>query len=293
MSAQTSASFAEIKARIDLADVFRRDGHELRRKGSKWFCVCPFHDEKSGSCVVDAERFHCFGCGAKGDVFDYLQQRHGCDRKEAARRGAELANMSPQPVCGITPRERASVAALYQLTDAELTLATNAAEKLLRNPQLIERIAKHRGWKAETIRNIALEPSIGYHDDKLAFLYDTGVKLRWRENGERNFKFEFGKAQSLWRQTYIIGTTRTVYVCEGETDCISMLDAGIEADETSAVVALPGATIIRREWADLFKGKHAILCFDNDKAGQEAVAKFAAVIAGTAAKISRLNWEKK
>jgi len=52
---------------------------------------------------------------------------------------------------------------------------------------LRERIAKARGWNPETLRQLALEGHLGWHDGKLAFIYDTGVKLRWREAGSASF----------------------------------------------------------------------------------------------------------
>ena len=52
--------------------------------------VCPFHSDRTPSMKVDA-RFHCFGCGADGDVIDFTAQLHGLDVKAAAenRRSTE------------------------------------------------------------------------------------------------------------------------------------------------------------------------------------------------------------
>ena len=54
------------------------------------------------------------------------------------------------------------------------------------------------------------------------------AKTRWRENGERRFKFLFGKSW-LWRGE-LIPQAETIYLCEGETDAISLIDRGIEDD---------------------------------------------------------------
>lgn len=49
------------------------------------FIACPFHDDRTPSMKVDA-RFHCFGCGADGDVIDFAARLHGLDAKPAAEK---------------------------------------------------------------------------------------------------------------------------------------------------------------------------------------------------------------
>ncbi len=49
-----------------------REGLSLHRMGSCYEGLCPFHTEKTPSFIVHPLRFHCFGCGSDGDVYDYL-----------------------------------------------------------------------------------------------------------------------------------------------------------------------------------------------------------------------------
>jgi DNA primase len=58
----------------------------LRRSGGEFVACCPFHNEKTPSFTVnDAKSFyHCFGCGAHGDVLDFVQQTQGVGLREAA-----------------------------------------------------------------------------------------------------------------------------------------------------------------------------------------------------------------
>ena len=58
---------------------------DLRRMGSQWIGLCPFHDERSPSFSVDPVKkvFFCFGCGEKGDVFDFVQKTQGLDFVQA------------------------------------------------------------------------------------------------------------------------------------------------------------------------------------------------------------------
>jgi DNA primase len=296
-----NTGIAELKERVALLDLLAADGLLVRRAGTNHVCRCPFHDERSASFTVFPDGgFKCFGCGAAGDVLDYVMLRDGCDFATARAKLEALAGLSPRPHVraasgGLTPREQAGVETLYRLSDAELRQAVNAAEALLRDERLMGRIAAARGWRPETIRGLALDPSLGWMEGKLAFLYDTGLKLRWRTtHGERRFAFACGKAESLWRASFVRAGTRTIYVTEGESDAISLVDAGVEGDGLETiVVALPGASIIRAEWAPLFTGREAILCFDADEAGERAAKKLAALIAPYTAKVSKLNWRHK
>ena len=54
---------------------------DLRRVGTQWMGRCPFHDERTASFSVDVEKkvFNCFGCGEKGDVFDFVEKTQGLD----------------------------------------------------------------------------------------------------------------------------------------------------------------------------------------------------------------------
>lgn len=59
----------------------------LRRSGSEWVAQCPFHPDRTPSFTVydSGNRFKCFGCGAGGDVLDFVQRAYGLTLVEAAR----------------------------------------------------------------------------------------------------------------------------------------------------------------------------------------------------------------
>jgi DNA primase len=59
----------------------------LQRAGNEWKGCCPFHADRSPSFTIFAggERFHCFGCGASGDVIDYVARLYGLGMVETAR----------------------------------------------------------------------------------------------------------------------------------------------------------------------------------------------------------------
>ena len=60
----------DLKARVDIAEVFRATGLELSKVGKGLFCRCPFHeDDEASLSVTPAEGlWNCFGCEAGGDV---------------------------------------------------------------------------------------------------------------------------------------------------------------------------------------------------------------------------------
>lgn len=85
---------AEIKSKLPVIEVIG-ETVVLKRAGSAYKGLCPFHSEKTPSFVVtpDRETWHCFGCGQGGDIFTFLMQRDGLDFREALTRLAERAGV--------------------------------------------------------------------------------------------------------------------------------------------------------------------------------------------------------
>lgn len=82
---------AKIKEQADIVQVIG-ECVELKRAGVRFLGCCPFHNEKTASFSVHPGQqfFHCFGCGASGDIFDFQMKYHNLDfpsaMKELARR---------------------------------------------------------------------------------------------------------------------------------------------------------------------------------------------------------------
>jgi DNA primase len=76
---------------IDIASQYTT----LRKRGSKYVGLCPFHAEKQPSFTVDNEKqlFHCFGCGVGGDVFTLVMEKENLSFPEALRYLAEKYNI--------------------------------------------------------------------------------------------------------------------------------------------------------------------------------------------------------
>ncbi|WP_372846371.1 DNA primase [Pontiella sp.] len=94
----------EIRARCNIVEVVGAYLPELRRRGSTYKCNCPFHKEKTPSFTVNDARqiFHCFGCGAGGDVFRFVMDYEKVDFVTAVsvlaeRVGVEIVYEGGQP----------------------------------------------------------------------------------------------------------------------------------------------------------------------------------------------------
>lgn len=74
--------FNEVKENITTRQAAEYYGIKVNRSG---MCRCPFHDDRSPSMKVD-RRYHCFGCGADGDVIDFAAKYFGLSNKEAAEK---------------------------------------------------------------------------------------------------------------------------------------------------------------------------------------------------------------
>jgi DNA primase len=85
----------QVKDRLSIVDVVSQYV-KLSKAGITYKARCPFHNEKTPSCVVSPERgtYHCFGCGVGGDIFSFVQEMEGLDFKGALKQLAERAGVT-------------------------------------------------------------------------------------------------------------------------------------------------------------------------------------------------------
>ncbi len=73
---------------------------KLQKAGREWKACCPFHNEKTPSFTVNDEKgfYHCFGCGAHGDVIRWMTDQRGLPFMDAVKElAAEAGHGSPRP----------------------------------------------------------------------------------------------------------------------------------------------------------------------------------------------------
>lgn len=92
----TRDAIAQVKTANDLCEVVREQGITLKRRGRTYFGICPFHAERTASFGISREAglFHCFGCGAGGDVIHFVERTQHVSFPEAVRRLAHRAGLS-------------------------------------------------------------------------------------------------------------------------------------------------------------------------------------------------------
>lgn len=91
----------EIRNRVNLVDLVSHYT-TLKRSGRSLRGLCPFHSEKTPSFYVDPEKqlYHCFGCGAGGDIFDFVMEMEKLNFNEAVEYLAEKAGVTLTQVSG-------------------------------------------------------------------------------------------------------------------------------------------------------------------------------------------------
>ena len=103
----------ELRARISLSGVIGRTTR-LTKAGREFKACCPFHNEKSPSFTVNDEKgfYHCFGCGAHGDVIRWMTDQRGMGFMDAVKELAAEAGMevpAPDPRAAQQAEKRASL----------------------------------------------------------------------------------------------------------------------------------------------------------------------------------------
>ena len=181
----------------------------------------------------------------------------------------------------------------YAMSDCELSRCAAMSSALASGATAIHAIASARGWQYRTLRALAHEGSLGIHEGLPVMIYPTGAKKRFKPldpsaaQSHRGPKFAwlFGKPHSLWRGDRIGKATERVHITEGETDAITLIDAGCDDGLREIVMAVPGASCWRDEWAPAFRGLRVTLWPDPDEAGARLTERMVATLSPHARQI--------
>lgn len=285
-------------------------GVELRKQGNRLVAKCPVHEDKSPSFALwgrNHEHAGCFPCSFTGDIFavaewlgrasDFpsavldvasvlgvtLPQGHpqGSQRPPQAQ---PQAAKQPEPPFELSESDREKIhAARLAFCDA-----FHGGEPI------VDQIAESLGLTRETLRRASwgacgLGLSAGSYGKPTWLCYCFPQGLKWRnpdQTAKPRFEWLAGRALLPWRWEWASKPeVGAVYLTEGESDTLAMIESGIESDGTAAAVAAPG-TGFPREWAPLFAGKRVCICFDTDPPGQAAAAVVAELLRPHAAAVS-------
>jgi DNA primase len=286
---------ARIKEALPLLEFLQRE-LELKREGTTFKAVCPFHSEKTGSFTVWAktDSWHCFGCGKGGDLFTYYQERHNRDFKDALRELAREARVelieSPEVQAQVQRlRERSEILSAAARYYASHLRPEHGAYTYLRDKrgftdEFVE--AYGFGWaEGEGLRR-ALSGVPESKLKELGLLYESGKEF-FRQRIVIPVYAHFGRDNTIvnlvgrfWSpetdqpegKKYLrlpgeeqlinegaLRGAKEIYLCEGDTDTPTLLQAGLP------VVGVPGSNALKPAFAEHFARVDTIfVCADSD-----------------------------
>lgn len=170
----------------------------LTRSGSRYKARCPFHTEKTPSFIVTPEmnRYHCFGCGANGDILDFLMEINKLDFTSAVEMLADLEGVNVQYEENGNYTRRSENAISYNEKQELYNCIRDTANYFYRNlinNKVTLNYLLDRGLSKETIRKFGLGYSLNSFDALYNYLvkekkYSVSVLIkaglvRTKENG--------------------------------------------------------------------------------------------------------------
>ncbi len=158
-----SSNVEKIKERLSIEDIVG-SYIKLDKAGKNLKGKCPFHNEKTPSFYVSPERggYYCFGCGAKGDIFNFVEQFEGLDFMGSLKLLAEKAGVTLEYNQNNTEQKSEKERLLNIMEDA-----TKFFEENLKNSQVAIDYVKGRGINEETAKKFR----IGYIPSDWRLLY--------------------------------------------------------------------------------------------------------------------------
>ena len=167
----------EVRSRNDIVDVIS-SYVKLQKKGSSYFGLCPFHNEKSPSFSVSRgkQMYYCFGCGAGGNVFTFLMEYENYTFQEALKYLADKAGVElPQTEYSAQAKERADLKAILLEINKIAAQYFYVQLKSSKGEAGLSYL-KSRELSDDTIKAFGLGYSNKYSDDLYRYLKERGYK---------------------------------------------------------------------------------------------------------------------
>ena len=167
----------EVRSRNDIVDVIS-SYVKLQKKGSSYFGLCPFHNEKSPSFSVSRgkQMYYCFGCGAGGNVFTFLMEYENYTFQEALKYLADKAGVElPEMEYSAQAKERADLKAILLEINKIAAQYFYVQLKSSKGEAGLSYL-KRRELSDDTIKAFGLGYSNKYSDDLYRYLKERGYK---------------------------------------------------------------------------------------------------------------------
>jgi hypothetical protein len=280
-----------VKTTVNLADYIIASGVPLNGGPVEFKALCPFHNEKTASFSVNVEKrlFHCFGCGASGDVFAYVMRAKGLDFMTALKLVANSVGIAlPERRVYQSPEVRAAAAIQRGRfdTDRFRDLVSRSkvwsylTEKRKLDPEKLVEYSvgetadgdayyfAYKWWPPGMQHKDGCEPRLEFYKIVRTDRDANGKKFEWREpKGGKNILF--GMCAPDVERAHAEGGE--LIICEGELDAISWAQNGF------AAVSVPGGALYTGwldtcwDWLQPFTKIH--INFDEDRAGRKKVVE--------------------
>nr|WP_294678304.1 DNA primase [uncultured Blautia sp.] len=192
----------EVRMKNDIVDVISQYV-KLTRKGSSYFGLCPFHNEKTPSFSVTPSKqmYYCFGCGAGGNVYNFVMEYENYSFGEALSHLADRAGVE-LPKIEYSKEAREKAERRGTLLEINKLAAQYFYYQLRREGgQAAWNYLTGRGLTEETIRKFGLGYSDKYSDDLYKYLKGKGYSDELlRESGLFNVDESRGMYDKFWNR---------------------------------------------------------------------------------------------
>ena len=274
-----------VKATADLAEYIIGSGVPLKGGPVEFQALCPFHSEKTPSFTVNTEKriFHCFGCKASGDIFEYVMRTKGLDFMGSLKLVANSVGIAlPEPrvyhpavapAAGPPPSRPFDPDQFRPLVPGGRVWSYLTGERKLDPGQLTAYSVgelvdgeaysfAYRWWPPGAPRKEGSKPRFEFC--KLVKLdRPEGKKIEWREpKGGKNI---------LYGMTAVPEDATELVICEGEIDAITWAQYGYPAVSVPGGAGSLGWIDVCWDWLQRFKKIH--ISFDEDRAGRQKVVE--------------------
>jgi DNA primase len=281
-----------VKAAVNLAEFIGRE-IELKKVGeTEWKALCPFHSEKSPSFTVFFKNgswgFHCFGCEASGDVFEWIMRRQGLSFPQALVSVANYAGISvDEPARRIyqPPEVREAVksvrgsfdpekyrpltegsAALCYLTEQRRLTAALLADYSV--GETVDGLAYAFAYKWRSANWPASRKPFTEFCKVVKVARPKGNKEEWRDpKGGKSILF--GMCSPIVEAAIANGSE--LIICEGEIDAITWAQYGHAAVSIPGGATYTGWIDLCWDWLQRFGKIH--ISFDEDAKGRMKVVE--------------------
>ncbi len=190
---------SELRDKIDIVDVVSKYVR-LKKTGRNFVGLCPFHEEKTPSFVVSPEKqiFHCFGCGASGDVIKFLMRIEDIDFKTAV---TELAKEAGMPLPKFSAPTKDNTEEKNKLKETMKTALEFFKSKL--NAEVVSYL-ENRGVKQSSIEKFSLGYAPKNGNEFIAYMHKKNIPDDLMEKAGLVRRNEEGVLHSYFRNRVMI-----------------------------------------------------------------------------------------